>query len=420
MIYTEGQQTALSKLIKFILSDHSIFVLSGSAGTGKTTIAQEIPGMVTQGRIVGTAPTHKAVGVLAKRMPDIECMTIHSFLGLRPMKKGDKQILARKNNYDPSQWYDVRVVVVDESSMNDSELMKWIEQDIETWGRKYILLGDQYQIPPVSELYSPCFSLDIPDECKAELTEIMRHAGPIIIAATAVRDAIISGREPDLKPGLLEDGTGVRLLKNDPWHGALNNCVQKDVFRQDPDFCRVIAWKNDTVMRHIQTVRGMMGEDTNLPFCVGDNLVANEAWIQGDDVIFNTGAEFTVLAMEEQTHPAYSKLKGWQVWLEGIEDVPVYVLDLLSCRDAMKTQLSKLAEEAKQPCGSWVPFYTLSEHYADLRPLYALTAHKSQGSGFQNSFIDLKDIYANRIKSEADRCLYVAITRAIKNVLIKI
>lgn len=416
---TKGQDEALGKLVRFLDSDDSIFLLSGSAGTGKTLLSSQVPVALRRGRMIGTAPTHKAVGVLAGRMPDVECMTIHRFLGLKPKIQGDKTTLIRSKMYDPSEYYDVRVVAVDEASMLDSAIMQYIAQDIEQWERKYILIGDRYQLPPVNEKESPCFTLELPDHCKHELTEIMRHGGPIIETATLIRDAIIKGVEPELKQGLAEDGTGVRLLKASQWEAALNAAIRKEEFKENPDFCRVVAYRNDTVMQHNQAIRGLLGEPTNVPFCVGDNLVANEAWTQQEEVIFNTGTEFVVAAMEDHTHPVYPELTGWQVWLEGVEGVPVYVLDLIKCRDLLKKKLAQLASAAKQPGGSWHQYYALAEYYADLRVLYAGTAHKAQGSTFQNVFVDYKDIYVNRNKSEADRCLYVAVTRASKNVFIK-
>jgi ATP-dependent exoDNAse (exonuclease V) alpha subunit len=44
--------------------------------------------------------------------------------------------------------------------------------------------------------------------------------------------------------------------------------------------------------------------------------------------------------------------------------------------------------------------------------------HNSQGSTFDNVFVDFRDIYANKVLSEADRCLYVAVTRARYNVYV--
>lgn len=414
--YTEGQAAALAKLDPFLNeSSDSIFLLSGSAGTGKTTDATEVPNILRKGHVLGAAPTHKAVGVLSKRLPDVQCRTIHSFLGLKPRSKNGVETLVRSSKYDPTEFYHIKAVVLDEASMVDDKLLSYIYKDIENWNRKYIFLGDRYQLPPVGSLTSPCFDIAVKPECQQELTEIMRHAGPIIECATRIRDAIIQGVEPPLQGGVAEDGTGVFLLRENKWNEKLIELVNQPEYKEDPDFCRVIGWRNETVMRHAQGVRGILGEDLSVPFQPGDNLVANEAWVQNEEVIFNTGTEFTITDMEPCDHPLYKELKGWQVWTEDFTE-PLYVLDQLNCGMAYKKVIANLVANAKDSGGSWGPYYELKEWYADLRALYSITSHKSQGSTFQNVFVDVRDIYANRNKAEADRALYVAVTRASKNV----
>lgn len=418
--WTNGQAAALSKLEPFLNGgDDNIFILSGSAGTGKTSASEVIPTIQKKGYVLGAAPTHKAVKVLSQRMPDVDCRTAHSFLGLKPRSKNGVETLVRNSRYDPSEFYHIKTVVLDEASMIDDKLLDYIYKDIENWGRKYVFLGDRYQLPPVNSLTSPCFDIKVPDHCQQELTEIMRHAGPIITCATGIRDSIIKGVEPPLEGGVAEDGSGVFLLRRNQWEAKLADLCVQGQYREDPDFCRVIGWRNETVMRHAQTVRGILGEDLSVPFQAGDNLVANEAWVQQEEVIFNTGTEFVVKGMESADHPLYEDLKGWQVWVDNYEG-PLYVLDQMNCGMAYKRRIAGLVEYAKSPGGSWKPYYDLKEYYADLRALYSITSHKSQGSTFQNVMVDVRDIYVNRNKAEADRALYVAVTRASKNVYLLI
>ena len=422
--YTTGQQLAIEKLAKFLATDprdlpSPFFVISGSAGTGKTTIAQEIPAMVKNGRCIGAAPTHKAVGVLAKRLQGTECRTIHSALGLKPQMKNGERTLVRSKTYDPSVIDDVRVIILDEGSMVDKTLLKYASDDAMYNRRLYVVLGDQYQLYPVNSKESPCFELDLPDTQKACLTEIVRQAGdsPIIQTATVIRDAIIAGVAPEIVGGTAPDGSGVHLMKKAKWAACLNKITKDERFLEDPDFSRVIAYRNHQVLSHIQLVRSMLGEDTNLPFSPEDTLQANEAWVVGEDVIFNTGEEHRVKGIEEHRHPSYPELVGYQVYLEDFAALPVYVLDQLRCRELYQKQLEYLKNQAKAGNG-WRPFYALQEYFADLRPVFGLTGHKSQGSTFTNVFVDVPDIYSNKTKSEADRCLYVAVTRASKNVFI--
>jgi ATP-dependent exoDNAse (exonuclease V) alpha subunit len=53
----------------------------------------------------------------------------------------------------------------------------------------------------------------------------------------------------------------------------------------------------------------------------------------------------------------------------------------------------------------------VSEKFAQLNYGYSITVHKSQGSTFNNVFIDISDILENNNIEETSKCLYTAITR---------
>jgi exodeoxyribonuclease-5 len=47
-----------------------------------------------------------------------------------------------------------------------------------------------------------------------------------------------------------------------------------------------------------------------------------------------------------------------------------------------------------------------------------MTAHKSQGSTFENVFVDVQNIWRNPNKEEAMQCLYVACSRASHHLIL--
>ena len=49
--------------------------------------------------------------------------------------------------------------------------------------------------------------------------------------------------------------------------------------------------------------------------------------------------------------------------------------------------------------------------FAKLNYGYCITVHKSQGSTFENVYIDMGDIFKNKREEETMKCLYTAITR---------
>ena len=78
-----------------------------------------------------------------------------------------------------------------------------------------------------------------------------------------------------------------------------------------------------------------------------------------------------------------------------------------------KALLKRLAKKKE-----WVDFFSIKETWLDLRPSYASTVHKSQGSTYETTFIDMSDIGKCRIPSDVARMVYVAITRASQQVII--
>jgi len=59
----------------------------------------------------------------------------------------------------------------------------------------------------------------------------------------------------------------------------------------------------------------------------------------------------------------------------------------------------------------WREFWELKEAFNEVRHSYAITSHRSQGSSYLKTFIDLEDIMLNRNRQEAFRSLYVSCTR---------
>jgi hypothetical protein len=419
---TEGQNRALEKASRFIGTDDPIFRVSGSAGTGKTYLTTQVCSWLDPEEFVGVATTHKAVGCLSDRLPDAKTMTAFKFLGLKPVKNrkpGEQQRLERTRSYDASEYAGVNVVALDEGSLANTVLKDYILRDIRDWGRKYIIIGDNYQLPPVGELTSPLFDLDLPEHLQEELTEPQRFAkgNPIIKLATSIRDDMINFRDPKVFSAN-EGGKGVFLLKPKDWEGRYKEFCEEPEFLENPDFCRAIAYRNMTVAKLIQSARENLGRNMDTPFSVGDFLVANEAYVNGDEVIFNTGQEFEVLKIKEHAHEVYPELRGYEVELKGYEFLPIKVLDHVRSGVAFKLVVEKAIDTGRKN-NDWSAYYGLMEYYADLRLPYSITAHKSQGSTFKHSFVDLKDIYTNKSSFEADRCLYVAVTRASESVYIK-
>ena len=173
------QQNQALKAVKTWLSDTAgpqIFRLFGFAGTGKTTLAKYLASEVN-GIVLFGAYTGKAASVLRSK-GCFGASTIHSMIYHAEQDEETGIVSYRINRSSPVSTADL--VIIDEVSMVGDELAL----DLLSYGKKILVLGDPYQLPPVaSEGYF------INKEPDIMLTEIHRQAkeNPIIRLSMDVR-----------------------------------------------------------------------------------------------------------------------------------------------------------------------------------------------------------------------------------------
>jgi exodeoxyribonuclease-5 len=442
------QEMALNALVAFCDEDHLIGSkeagLFGYAGTGKTTTIIRLLERLDV-PVIFTAPTNKAAKVLRKMAHSagvqIEVSTIHSLLGLAPVQKGDKQIFKPKGK---SRFGDYAIVVVDECSMVSCDLYQHIKKAQSYTSTRVIHMGDPAQLPPVGEDISPTFRI----AQSSELTQVMRQRdeNPILGVCTDIREVVTGGgdRMPLVHPAHGTGGAGVHVMVGDMWAQWMPSAFTSDDFANDPDSFRVIAYRNQTVKYLNGQIQAMRYPDLMGPFAIGEPVVFSSPLKFGglagattragdpiniaagvDDIVIPTEMEGEVVAVRQEQHAEYSIYDTYlvDVLVRGARMGDV----VFSCwfagqrgRARIDEELGKLADVGRANGGrAWKPFWDLKSAFADLRPAYAMTAHKSQGSTFGTVFVDVLDIlYGNRNRQEAMRCLYVACSRASDNLIL--
>lgn len=137
---TSEQRNFFTKFTK-----HNLIFLLGGPGVGKTYCARyliELLADVSEDiEILVTAPTGKAVALLEQKISckkTFSAKTLHALLKINPLQPRcfNKVFLSAD------------ILIVDESSMIDAELMALFLSSIKT-GAKVIFLGDVNQLPPV-------------------------------------------------------------------------------------------------------------------------------------------------------------------------------------------------------------------------------------------------------------------------------
>lgn len=219
--HSQDQLQALDDLHSFARSGKLAHALAGPAGSGKTTIVADFVKFCPR-RAILTATTNKAAAVAA-RMQGGKPKTIHSLLGLVPRndsRSGRKTLFRiRKPSVKPGS-----LVVIDEASMVDRDLLACIFDDAMQYGFQVLFVGDAYQLPPVNEPTSPAFDAA---DC-SHLTTIHRQA----IKMSQIRNSQASAGYPH--------GTAYRVGTNMPGpfleartHQALVLCAFRTM-RQHP------------------------------------------------------------------------------------------------------------------------------------------------------------------------------------------
>lgn len=411
-----GQAAAVSAMLNF-LSDPSpeshFFVLSGSAGTGKTFSLREVLSAfeASHGKIAFTAPTNKAAKELRKITG--KASTIYALLGLRITAKGEvKELEVGKNpNIDLSE-YDA--IVVDEGGMISSQLYHLIQDVAIKYNVKFIFSGDKFQLPPVKERQSPIWNIDN----GADLLEVMRHDNQILKLVTRIRDAMTKPLLNIKIDSDNADGEGVFKLTKYDFKKRIFSDAMEGKFA-DSNQTKVIAWRNATVGTYNQLIRTAIYGAGAAPYEAGERIIAAAPCFQGDDTILTTDEEAMVESAVTCNHPIEPRFQAIELKARTEDNrvIRLLVLHPESFQD-FDNACQQLAHQAKQNPKMWKSYWNLKELFHEIKYAYAITAHRAQGSTYDNVYVDYQDILMNRERMEAFQCLYVACSRPRKTLIL--
>jgi hypothetical protein len=459
------QKAAFEDLRDFICDkgDDSVYVLKGWAGTGKTYCVSVLVRYVLEVihpthnwyRIGVTGPTNKSVRVIKKtsglRNPRVTFQTIHKLLGLteRITKEGVQEFV-NQGDFQP-KIKTVKLLIIDEVSMLNDDLFQEVLKYRDRI--KIICMGDPAQIPPVGRPDCIPFREELAEGYRIKtlnLKQIMRQKedNAIIESSVAIRSDLGRSQNP-VEPvtKLNSKGEGIEFLNlnNSEIRRGFSEILRQyfvtDEFKNDSEYSKIIAWRNKTVATMNDVIRKVIYGDEALgsKILVGEKLIANSPIIQGETVVLNTNEEFTVesftikrddLRYQISDHPDADPLSISLNYYDAVvsyiddEDDKIKVnIEIL--HEDSEDEFKKLANifklraiEKKGKDKSWLIYYNFLRKYADVNFAYCITAHKSQGSTYNTTFVLEDDIDMNWNIVERNRIKYTAYTRSSRKLYV--
>jgi len=451
---TLGQNTVLRGMLKAIKDYDTgglLMILEGSAGTGKTTLLRYLVHYLKGYSIVGSAPTHKAVSILAKSIK-VKTATLHKLLGLRP----DVNL----EDFDPSNpkfsqiatptISETQIVIVDEASMINRNLLKVLYNESKNENTIIIFVGDRLQLPPVKESYSKVF--DIP--LHFELTEIVRQeAGhPLLeLLGMARNDIATNGNSLIMhlfrnldKEFMNDEGMGYATYS---YANSVSEFGVKlvDTIRNNIIDTRYLAFTNPNILDWNSYVRKSLIKSKNIltldDVMMGYKTVLDENM---NPIITNSLYYKPIDDVLDFRDKDGNNLKGYLTSFKNIDtggrSPAMFVLDH---EDKPSVELFKrnyynLLIDAQSKQGSsrykaWKSFYAYTERIMLLRDIeltanikanktidfiYGSTIHKSQGSTYRSVFLNLRNVLYDKWGNPVgniklrNKLIYVALSRA--------
>lgn len=220
------------------------------------------------------------------------------------------------------------------------------------------------------------------------------------------------------------------------------------------DYAKVIAYTNNTVSAWNKFIRNTIIADAEKSVITKNDLIISYVTLvnQFNDCIIKNSEEYVLKDVVNYTHPKYN-LKGFMVRFIAIHGgsvtTPLFIVDH---KDNFTIQMYvKISRELIQAAKTanvrvraqrWRDYFSFKESCLlltniinpttrkiefgrDLDYGFSLTAHKSQGSTFDTSFVDVNDIVYDKYgqpytdAEEINRRLYVAASRCKNKLYLK-
>lgn len=419
-VLNQGQSEASEAILRFLFSGDKEFSISGPAGTGKTTLMQNVAFEVLDlyakschlmgakpidFEVILTATTNKAAEVLAEAT-GLPTQTIHSHMNLKVFD----DYTTGKSKITPTNSWTVhhnQLIFIDEASMIDETLYEYLMKGTDS-SCKIIYLGDHCQMAPVFENISTVYRNP---KNAAFLTQPMRNANQpaLVNLCNQLRHTVETGEfHPiDPVPGVID------YLDEDQAYRYLHNTFQKE---NPPS--RILAYSNARVQKYLEYIRNIRGYPQT--FIEGENLVNNtpiqigKTFLHAEEelVVTHVSPNITWAEIDENDQNGKFEVQTITVTHANTNGpnisvrVPIYPDHFKSLSNYYRRQKN------------WNLFYKMKNNFPDLRQRDSSTVYKAQGSTYEEVFLDLDNIGKCNQNDQLARMLYVGVSRAKSRLLL--
>src|SRR5690554_6415694 len=439
--FTNDQKYALKLISEFLFSESrdQIFLLTGYAGTGKSSLIGSLVKTMThfKQKSVLLAPTGRAAKVFSCYAAS-QAYTIHKKIYRQQrFAEGTPSFSLSENKHKHT------LFIVDEASMINNEspdssifgtgrlLDDLIEYVYSAEGCRILLIGDDAQLPPVKQDYSPALNRDILqsyslDVIEATLTEIVRQEeeSGILYNATSLRNALMLSDTEDYPKLKVDSFADVKRISGNDLISEISDAYSRD----GDEETIVISRSNKRVNAYNNGIRNtVLYREEELSS--GDILMItknNYFWVEEyEDLDFLANGEFVVVQRVRGIDELYGFRFCNVVLYHREYDIEFEAKINL---DVLHTEVPGLTSEQNNQL-----FILVMDDYQDITQKrlrykkvkadpyfnalqtkygYAVTCHKAQGGEWKNVFLDIGYIQESYLGESFYRWLYTSVTRA--------
>jgi len=385
--FGKDQKNAIKMAVDWINTPSNkrrpIFVVSGYAGTGKSTVISQIllEMKIPKYRVAFCCYTGKAA--VALRKLGLNAFTIHKLIYNIQVTPNGVPLFRRKKKISSS----IELLVIDELSMVPEQIMT----DILSFGVPVLCMGDSGQLPPI---YGENSYIQKPD-CMLKEVFRQKDTSGIILLATDIRNGEFNPRK--------DYGEDVEFIPESAFKSKI-------ITQYDQVICATnkIRYLLNSTARKIYGRKSAFPEVGDKLICTANNFKEIVGYYEDIEVFLVNGL---IGECTEEASNITDDIVRLRLNIQGMGSCEPLIYckakSLLSIYDTIG--IKEVAAKDEDVIEFYETYEGRSVH--SIEYAYAITCHKSQGSQAVSVLV-YDDCFYNRNSDNFFKWMYTAVTRA--------